>query len=341
MGASSSRSSTVVAQRRHGPEDQSGFTVVNSNQQGYQPATVYNNGPGRGRVQYTQQQPGGFYGQPQPQQPQPQQATEKKKTKTIRNDVNLKKHTLKMVQDESDPSVYYPTFKFDCGAPCSVSVFFLATESSSEKLRLRTSVQSPGKRVFYEKQLGCTFPPENMDKSEYKSYGIVPAAYVEEQLSTVEANDSEQKWPICIRLECVSADQALQDHSLSDLPVGSPMLDWVQSQTTYAVLEKHESSYSVKVHKQKIWVQNMAYELQEIYGLENANAREGAVTGTPADDLGRECVICMSEPRDTTLLPCRHMCLCHDCAQMLRQQTNKCPICRTQVKSLLEITLKN
>merc|ERR1712176_1400892 len=125
MGASSSRSSTVAVQGRLGPEDQSGFTVVNSNQQGYQPATVYNNGPRTGRVQYTQQPAAaGFYGQQQPQQPQqPQQVTEKKKTKTIRNDVNLKKHTLKLVQDESDPSVYYPTFKFDCGAPCSVSVF--------------------------------------------------------------------------------------------------------------------------------------------------------------------------------------------------------------------------
>ena len=84
--------------------------------------------------------------------------------------------------------------------------------------------------------------------------------------------------------------------------------------------------------------QGTAYELQEIYGLENANNH-----GRPADsdDIGTECVICMSEPRDTTLLPCRHMCLCHECAQMLRTQTNKCPICRTQVKSLLEITLKS
>ena len=348
MGSSTSRPSTQTR-----PIQQSGFTIVNENQAAaYQPAAVY----AGGRVQYVNnsgQQPAGFYPQGgqtlqqhqqlqvPPQRP-PQQPTEKKKTKTIRNDVNLKKHTLRMVQDDEDPGLFYPRFTFDCGAPCSVSVFYLATETGGEKLRLKTSLQSPGKRVMYEKKLGCVFPPESMAKSEYKSYGIVPALYTEEQLSSIERNGSAQSWPICIRLECVVADEALEDHrDLSDLPAGCAMQEWIQSQTTYAFLEKHEDACSVKVCKQTIWVQGLAYELQEIYGLENANAQGRSGGDGAGDDIGRECVICMSEPRDTTLLPCRHMCLCHDCAQMLRAQTNKCPICRTQVKSLLEITLKN
>ena len=32
----------------------------------------------------------------------------------------------------------------------------------------------------------------------------------------------------------------------------------------------------------------------------------------------RECVICMTEPRDTTVLPCRHMSMCSECAKVLR-----------------------
>ena len=59
--------------------------------------------------------------------------------------------------------------------------------------------------------------------------------------------------------------------------------------------------------------------------------------------MGRECVICLSEPRDTTVLPCRHMCMCNKCANELRNQpqTNKCPICRTPVDQLLEIKIKS
>ena len=29
------------------------------------------------------------------------------------------------------------------------------------------------------------------------------------------------------------------------------------------------------------------------------------------------------------MLPCRHLCLCDECTQIVRVQTNKCPICRT------------
>ena len=43
-----------------------------------------------------------------------------------------------------------------------------------------------------------------------------------------------------------------------------------------------------------------------------------------------ECVICLTEPRDTTVIPCRHMCLCYECALQLRLNTNRCPICRAR-----------
>lgn len=75
------------------------------------------------------------------------------------------------------------------------------------------------------------------------------------------------------------------------------------SQITQAVFEEKENGeYKVRVMKQILWVDNMRYELQEIYGIGNA------VEGDQNDnDAGKECIICLSEPRDTTVLPCRHM----------------------------------
>jgi len=65
-------------------------------------------------------------------------------------------------------------------------------------------------------------------------------------------------------------------------------------------------------------------------------------TGTPvADDPdGRECVICLSNERDTTVLPCRHMCMCQECASALKTQSNKCPVCRMEIESLLHIKIQ-
>lgn len=61
---------------------------------------------------------------------------------------------------------------------------------------------------------------------------------------------------------------------------------------------------------------------------------------TVEDAEERLCVICLVNERDTTVLPCRHMCMCHDCAQELRRQTSKCPICRNHVESLLHIKMQ-
>lgn len=113
----------------------------------------------------------------------------------------------------------------------------------------------------------------------------------------------------------------------------------MQSQSTFATLVQQGSSWSVRVLKQTIQVGNKSFELQEIYGIEQN--QNGAAEQTNVNDLddenGRECVICMTEPRDTTVLPCRHMCMCNKCAKVLRLQTNKCPICRCNVESLLQI----
>jgi E3 ubiquitin-protein ligase MGRN1 len=50
---------------------------------------------------------------------------------------------------------------------------------------------------------------------------------------------------------------------LQDLRPGSEQATWVQSQTTFATLHREEDgSFSVRVVKQKIWVEGVSYELQ-------------------------------------------------------------------------------
>lgn len=75
------------------------------------------------------------------------------------------------------------------------------------------------------------------------------------------------------------------------------------AQITEAVLEKNnDGSFQVKVIKQILWVNGERYELQEIFDVGTS-----AEAGFDGDDSEKQCVICMSESRDTAVLPCRHM----------------------------------
>jgi len=50
------------------------------------------------------------------------------------------------------------------------------------------------------------------------------------------------------------------------------------------------------------------------------------------------CAVCLSEKKSTICIPCRHFCVCQECAQVLKAQSNKCPICRSTVRTMLQVT---
>lgn len=61
--------------------------------------------------------------------------------------------------------------------------------------------------------------------------------------------------------------------ALQELVPGEPQKLWVQSQSTYAVILRDDEGKLVpKTVKQKIWVEGISYELQEIYGMEHSVA---------------------------------------------------------------------
>ncbi|XP_031303547.1 E3 ubiquitin-protein ligase MGRN1 isoform X1 [Camelus dromedarius] len=105
-----------------------------------------------------------------------------------------------------------------------------------------------------------------------------------------------------------------------------------------AAFEKHvDGSFSVKPLKQKQIVDRVSYLLQEIYGIENKNNQETKPSDEENGDNSSECVVCLSDLRDTLILPCRHLCLCNSCADTLRYQASSCPICRLPFRALLQI----
>jgi hypothetical protein len=70
------------------------------------------------------------------------------------------------------------------------------------------------------------------------------------------------------------------------------------------------------------------------------DAAKSTTSDESASGDGTECVVCLSAPRCVAVMPCRHLSLCTECADEVRQRTNRCPICRGVALALLQVELR-
>ncbi|KAJ7976968.1 RING finger protein [Quillaja saponaria] len=208
---------------------------------------------------------------------------EHQKAVTIRNDVNLKKETLRLEPDVENPGRFLVAFTFDATVAGSISLIFFAKEGEDCNLNPTKANLAPV-TVHFQQGLGQKFR---------QPVGTVIDFSMFEESELLKVGDMDV-YPLAVKAEASSANQ--------DESNETPVSDTINSQITQAIFEKERGEYRVRVVKQILWVNKMRYELQEIYGI--GNSVEVDLDG---NDPGKECVICLSEPRDTTVLPCRHM----------------------------------
>lgn len=285
----------------------------------------------------------------------PKDVPEMQQTSTVKNHVNLQKSSLKLVPVEgsSGKPLVSLEFQFDATKPCRVTVFLVALEEIDDD----TGCSRYSQQHKDVPALSCDFPDGLSQKFSLLEH-LAPT--VETGTSSTEElfdlgrfhenelvyQEGALKFPLIIVLEVLESGG---DESGSKSTTSTP-----QSQSTFCTFIKKPSTgaWAIKMLKQKIQVDGLTYELQEIYGIDGSLAaapKNGAsgddnATGEKKGVLdevempdGAECIICMCEARNTTVLPCRHMCLCGECAEALRKSSSTCPICRTRVEGLLQI----
>jgi len=70
---------------------------------------------------------------------------------------------------------------------------------------------------------------------------------------------------------------------------------------------------TAKIDQQLVITEHkLVLQIQNIYGIE---------------DESLECTVCLTDPKDVILFPCRHACVCHQCLKNVR----KCPVCRSLI----------
>ncbi|XP_077020013.1 E3 ubiquitin ligase RNF157 isoform X4 [Tamandua tetradactyla] len=254
------------------------------------------------------------YAAPPPQEP----------VKTLRSLINIRKDTLRLVkcaeevkspgEEAGKAKVHYNVeFTFDTDARVAITIYYQATEE-------------------FQNGIASYIPKDNSLQSEtvhYKrgvcqqfclpSHTVDPSEWAEEELGF---DLDREVYPLVVHAVVDEGDEYFG-----------------HCHVLLGTFEKHtDGTFCVKPLKQKQVVDGVSYLLQEIYGIENKyNTQDSKVAEDEVSDNSAECVVCLSDVRDTLILPCRHLCLCNTCADTLRYQANNCPICRLPFRALLQI----
>ena len=88
------------------------------------------------------------------------------------------------------------------------------------------------------------------------------------------------------------------------------------------------------INKQVVLINGLPFEIKSIYGMTQQDDDAAVGEQAVADDSGdpeAECLICLSERKDTLIMPCGHFCVCSDCGKNLQQRKHTCPICRGNI----------
>ncbi|XP_019725858.1 RING finger protein 157 isoform X2 [Hippocampus comes] len=255
------------------------------------------------------------YAAPPPQEP----------VKTLRSLINIRKDTLRLVRCSEDLKLpgddeagkqracYNVEFTFDADTQVAITIYYQAIEEFHNGVPVYlpqdSSLQS--ETVHFKRGVSQQFclPSHTVNLSEWADEELL-------------FDPDREIFPMVVQAAVDEGDEHLG-----------------HSHILLATFEKHmDGSYCVKPLKQKQVVDGVSYLLQEIYGIENKyNSQESKVADDEISDNSAECVVCLSDVRDTLILPCRHLCLCNACADTLRYQANCCPICRLPFRALLQI----
>lgn len=254
-------------------------------------------------------------------------------TEIVPNVVSLKKSSLRLVRSAADPFIYLLHFEFDASVDGAVTIYYCAKEVVVRK-GSRSKVDTPVVKVSYDgrsrpaKTKFSAGMSQTYRQKEGKGLDV-------RQFTTADMTykKGDKQYPIVIRLEAFYPQDTHIPENMR-----------VRSQVTFASLTIAEGVHEPQIIAQQVLVGGTIYRIQDLYGIGS-----GDVTATKENvqedgfkvDTGHECVICLTEPCNTAVLPCNHLCLCDDCGRILctdmDYERRKCPVCRTQLGSLLRI----
>ncbi len=117
-------------------------------------------------------------------------------------------------------------------------------------------------------------------------------------------------------------------------------------------LQEEQDKLQQKIKKLEATVPNMPALVRAVKAESAENVAERAIAKLQADfdahvaeikqltapvnDSGPKCVVCIDDAVSSLVLPCRHLCMCEECAvEVQRAEINRCPVCRGAIDRII------
>eukprot|EP01063_Lacrimia_lanifica_P006187 TRINITY_DN13723_c0_g1_i1.p1 TRINITY_DN13723_c0_g1~~TRINITY_DN13723_c0_g1_i1.p1 ORF type:complete len:350 (+),score=100.52 TRINITY_DN13723_c0_g1_i1:139-1188(+) len=230
--------------------------------------------------------------------------------RTLSNNATLHSDSVRLAKHPDLPKTYHLVFTFDAVHDCTIAVRVCCRETGVKEGDVKFVPAADGVDVV-------PFADEKVSQGTAVQHRTAAIDFT--RYPAPAGNDA---WMVVVQIVCNADAAAPQQLHMSYLEVD---------------LEEETAS----VAQQRLQVGREVFQLEAIFGAAVEAApedAEGAVKGAVADHLAEDrlCVVCLTDARDTIVMPCRHQCLCHECGEDLIRQTNKCPMCRGPIHSLLK-----
>ncbi|KPI86947.1 hypothetical protein ABL78_3993 [Leptomonas seymouri] len=180
--------------------------------------------------------------------------------------------------------------------------------------------------LVIEVDVGTTeYPSTNAGQPAVESTEVGGAAHASLPPSTPSSPPSHPTAPLS------SSRRRTLHYTLLELPDGAR-----EELASSRENEAAPAPLVCRVYRQLLQVGNEVYNLEDVFDMGRDDEEVPNALTVPDEDEAL-CVVCLTNPKNTTILPCRHMCLCSECAVHLRMSNNRCPLCRANIDRLMTI----
>lgn len=225
-------------------------------------------------------------------------------TVTLQSLCAIDRNSLHLLPSPDNPILFYLQAQYSTRRDSVLTAYYFAQEIYDPRTQ---------RRVFTTNQTGLFAPRETR---------LAPGnrQALSEQLVPINFGVNVQWW-------------TFQDPTVYPVVLEIKTLDRPeQVHTSMMCFTQEAGVWKVKLLQQRLYAHERYFVQHEMFGVQRQ---------PHPDEESNECVVCMTDRKNTAVLPCRHMCLCGACANIVRSQpTSKCPICRCPVDCLLQLIME-